>query len=70
MEGCVRRKSNAPTVEDRRRAIDALKDSLRRWWDLNQDLPGEGRTDEFLAELKGWVRTATLVPCDASLPET
>src|SRR6266404_9809063 len=23
----------------------ALKDSLRRWWDPNQEIPGEGRTE-------------------------
>jgi hypothetical protein len=49
---------DATTVEDRRRASvpswkGALKDSLRRWWDPNQELPGEGRTKEYESVLEG-----------------
>jgi hypothetical protein len=28
------------------KGLAALKESLRRWWDLNQEFPGEGRTKE------------------------
>ena len=41
--------------------LGALKDSLRRWWDPNQESPGEGRTNEY-ESAQGWVGAAALVP--------
>jgi hypothetical protein len=40
--------------------IEALKDSLRRWWDLNQELP-EKVAPMSTQVLKGWIRTAAFV---------
>src|ERR1700722_18919613 len=69
-------RSSATTVEDRRRADflaekGALKDSLRRWWDPNQEIPGEGRTEEYEDVLKGgYERRRLYLVCDASFRGT
>jgi hypothetical protein len=56
MEGCAAPK--APRTHRRRpqASLLAFKESLRRWWDLDQALADEGRTGRREAP-KGWMRT-------------
>jgi large subunit ribosomal protein L10 len=44
-----------------------VKKNLRRWWDPNQEFPGEGRAREYEGVLKGgYGRWRSCLVCDAS----
>src|SRR6201996_2779573 len=47
----------------------ALKHSLRRWWDLESGLPGEGRTEHRKVRKGGCRRRRLHLLCDASVGE-
>src|ERR1700692_2144918 len=78
MEGCWRPWAEGthrrrPQVEARfpREPESLVKKNLRRWWDPNQEFPGEGRTKECEGVLQRVGRAAAFyLVCDASFRGT
>jgi large subunit ribosomal protein L1 len=66
VEGCERNHRRRPQA---RQGLlkRPLKDRLRRWWDPNQEFPGEGRTEESTTAYSRVGRSdGVLLVCDAS----